>query len=251
MRCASILFSLLLATLVSASPLPDSKQPRARKDDDEFIDYGRRIAAGTCGKCDLSKARLPQAPNPLPAPTGQLSHIVVGRGTQNYTCDTSNSTAVPVAAGAVATLFNVTCLAVESPQLVARLSNVALDLPIPYNVQDDADTPSYYGLSGHHYFLDLTTAFFNLDTDKHQYGEGAFKKANATDAPKDAMVGQKNKGFGAVPWLLLKAAPGYGGLQAFTEVYRVRTAGGSPPKACAGQPAKFEIQYATEYWFYQ
>ncbi|KAG8630236.1 hypothetical protein KVT40_001855 [Elsinoe batatas] len=250
MRCVYYLSSLFLATLVSTSPVPDGKGPHAKKDED-FIDYGRRIAAGTCGKCDLSKASLPQAPIPLPSPQGSLSHVVIGRGTQNYTCDTTNPSAVPVAGGAVATLFNVTCLAVESPQLVARLANIALDLPIPFDVQDDADNRGYYGLSGYHYFLDLTTAFFNLDTAKHTYGEGAFRKANATDAPKDSMVGQKNKGFGAVPWLYLKAASGYGGFQAYREVYRVRTAGGSPPKTCAGQPAKFEIQYATEYWFYQ
>ncbi|PSK51876.1 hypothetical protein B9Z65_3143 [Elsinoe australis] len=241
MRCVNLLFSLLLATITAASPVASESRKSLHRKDDDFIDYGRRIAAGTCGKCDLSKAQLPQ---------GSLSHVVIGRGTQNYTCDTSNSSAVPVAVGAVATLFNVTCLAVESPDLVARLANIALDLPIPFNVQDDADSPSYYGLSGYHYFLDGTTAFFNLDTDKHTFGEGAFKKANATDAPQGSMVGPKNKGNGAVPWLLLKAYQGYGDFQVYTEVYRVRTAGGSPPKTCAGQKANIQIQYATEYWFY-
>ncbi|PNS18262.1 hypothetical protein CAC42_7631 [Sphaceloma murrayae] len=252
MRPSCLLTSLLLAALTSASPIATDSRGSSHlaKKGEKFIDYGRRISAGTCGKCDLSKAVLPQAPIPLPPPTGSLSHVVIGRGTQNYTCDTSNATAVPVAAGAVATLFNVTCLAVESPDLVARLPNIALDLPIPYDVQDDSDAPSYYGLSGYHYFLDGTTAFFNLDTEKHSFGEGAFRKANASDAPKTAMVGPKNKGNGAVPWLLLKAAQGYGGVQAYSEVYRVGTAGGSPPKTCVGQKSKFEIQYATEYWFY-
>ncbi|CRK36479.1 hypothetical protein BN1708_020001, partial [Verticillium longisporum] len=45
--------------------------------------------------CDLSQARMPIAPEPLP-PVSEgltLKHVAVGRGTQNYTCDVGNATA--------------------------------------------------------------------------------------------------------------------------------------------------------------
>ncbi|CRK45450.1 hypothetical protein BN1723_006616 [Verticillium longisporum] len=33
-------------------------------------------------------------------------------------------------------------------------------------------------------------------------------------------------------------------------IYRLTTAGGSPPSSCAGQPESFQVQYAAAYWFY-
>lgn len=72
-------------------------------------------------------------------------------------------------------------------------------------------------------------------------------KNASVDAPAGALVGQENKGFGAVPWLRLLTEEGAtGGLK---EVYRINTAGGNPPATCAGMPAAFEIQYAAEYVF--
>jgi hypothetical protein len=188
------------------------------------------------------------APTPLPPPAANfvLSHVAVGRGTQNYTCDLSNSTAVPVAAGALATLFNVSCIAASMPDLLTKLCPIALDLPVPSTT--DQNSPMYADMSGHHYFTDATTAFFNMDTQLHSYGTGAFKKANSSAAPEDATMGQFGQGMGSVPWLKLNAKDSAG--QVFQEVYRVNTAGGQPPKACAGMPATFEVQYSAEYWLF-
>lgn len=102
---------------------------------------------------------------------------------------------------------------------------------------------------GHHYFLNASTPFFNLDTDAHAWGAGAFQKVNSTAAPKGAMKGVGGVGEGAVAWLKLMAMdPGGSVLQ---EVYRVNTAGGSPPKTCGGMVASFEVEYAAEYWVYE
>lgn len=103
-------------------------------------------------------------------------------------------------------------------------------------------------LSGHHYFIDLTTAYFNLDTSSHDYGTGAFKKVNASAAPDGAAVGQGGQGYGAVPWLKLNAKNAQG--QNMQEVYRLNTAGGQAPKTCEGQDKSFEIEYAAEYWIW-
>lgn len=147
----------------------------------------------------------------------------------------------------MATLFNVSCLAADVPDLLKLMGPIALDLPVPNT--NDTSSPMYNDMSGHHYFIDDTTPFFNMDTSLHDYGAGPFKKANATAAPDTAPVGQLGKGEGAVAWLKLDAKNAGG--QVFQEVYRVHTNGGSPPKTCTGMPASFEVQYSAEYWLYQ
>lgn len=100
-------------------------------------------------------------------------------------------------------------------------------------------------MSGHHYFISLTTPLFNLDTPAMNLGIAPTAKNNTAPAPSDAPVGQYGQGFGAVPWLKLLTIDGTtGNLQ---EVYRVNTAGGNPPKTCAGiLNTAFEVQYSAE-----
>lgn len=75
------------------------------------------------------------------------------------------------------------------------------------------------------------------------------KKKAASAAP--AIVGKsKIAGYGNVPWLQLQAEVVTGSEGVVQQVYRLNTAGGSPPPTCAGQQAAFEIQYAAEYWLY-
>ncbi|KAG9573516.1 hypothetical protein KCU77_g6421, partial [Aureobasidium melanogenum] len=200
--------------------------------------------------CDLSKARMPQAPTPLPPPSYNLtlSHVSIGRGTQNYTCDLSNSTAVPVATGATASLYNVSCIAANHPELLSMIPGIAINLPLPSS--SSAMSPINMDLAGHHYFLDPTTPFFNLDTQTHSYGIGAFKKANGTSAPEGAVIGVDGSGMGAVPWLKLTEKVGVEGSQKLKEVFRVNTAGGQPPATCQGQQESILVQYAAEYWVY-
>jgi len=142
----------------------------------------------------------------------------------------------------------VTCIAADSPDLLAELPGIALGLADPAITDDNMESPTYEYMTGHQYFLDPTTPYFNMDTDLHQYGAGPFKKLNASDAPADAIKGQNNQGNGAVAWLKLDAQDPDG--QIFQEVYRVNTAGGNPPKSCTGMAASFEVQYSAEYWFY-
>lgn len=178
-----------------------------------------------------------------------LFQVVIGRGTQNYTCDLANATATPVAVGALATLYNFSCVAAQQPALLKRLPHIALNQPIPTVNNTDASVIDELE-TGHHYFVNSTTPFFNLDTSTHQYGMGAVAKVNASDAPAGACPGQHGKqGFGAVQWLKLDQ-------MTFAEadwkaVYRLNTAGGSPPKMCTGQKPAFQIPYAAEYWIFK
>ena len=185
------------------------------------------------------------APTPLPGPSAglMLKHVAIGRGTQNYTCDTTNATAIPVSSGAMATLYNATCVASTYSDLLAALPNVALQFNLT-NPSQASLAPSDLAISGHHFFSNLTTPFFNLDSTSLDLGVVPCSKNNTVSAPTGAPKGQDNTGFGAVAWLKLLARDGATGN--LEEVYRVNTAGGNPPPACAGQAATFEIQYAAE-----
>ncbi|TLD24875.1 hypothetical protein PspLS_05658 [Pyricularia sp. CBS 133598] len=195
--------------------------------------------------CDLSSVQLPRVPGskepmPLPGAGYKLKHVALGRGTQNYTCSPNNATAIPAAAGAVATLFDASCIASAYPALLTELSRVTVN----FNLTDlNTLAPSNLLVSGHHYFApNITVPYFDLGP----LGSCMAAKNASEPAPADAGKGQG--GEPAVPWLKLTTREGAtGDLQ---EVYRVGTAGGSPPATCKDMPATFEVQYTAQYWFY-
>jgi len=190
--------------------------------------------------------RPPAAPNNLPPPAEGfvLKHVAIGRGTQNYTCDTANATAVPAAAGALATLFNASCVASTYPDLAKLLPRVAMRFNLT-SPELPRMAPSNLAISGRHWFTTLTTPFFDLDTPAQRLGAAGCAKNASQPAPADAQRGQR--GEPAVPWLKLTTKPGAtGNLQ---EVYRVETVGGSAPASCKGMPATFEVQYSAQYVF--
>lgn len=176
----------------------------------------------------------------LPPPTAGLKvhHVAVGRGTQNYTCDAGNATAAPKAAGAVATLFNVSCVAA----LYSDVLNAMPGMAVHFQIEDASQVgPNILTKSGVHYFSDATTPFFDLNTPTLDIGEAPTAKNASADAPSTASVGQL--GEKAVAWLKLDTKDG--ATQGIKEVYRVDTAGGSPPATCKDMAATFEIEYSA------
>ncbi|KAB8237290.1 hypothetical protein ETB97_007805 [Aspergillus alliaceus] len=194
--------------------------------------------------CDASRIELPAYASGLPSPSDQrLLYVALGRGTQNYTCATSSTNSTPVAVGAVANLYNATCLAGSFSDMLNMLPNIAYKIPLPGS-ESDRLPPANLDLMGHHFF-DGPTPVFNLDTTAaHQYGIARTKKEAQIDAPPSAIQGNN----GAVAWLYLSTTSGTVG--DYTGVYRVDTAAGSPPKTCNGMPSQFTVQYAANYYFY-
>ena len=221
----SILVLLTTLSLTNALPRPALNLPSS------FLVL-RKPTSILVEQCDLSKAVQPIAPTPLPAPSSGLvlSHVAIGRGTQNYTCADSSSATIPAANGALATLFNASCVAASYPTVLDGLPNRAFKVSLD-------EIPSDYTQSGHHFFVDRTTPRF----DMLALGFVETKKVASSPAPK-------NKS-GDVAWLKLEhtVADAIGGIG---EVYRLNTMGGSPPATCSGMPKAFEVQYAAEYWFY-
>jgi len=213
------------------------------------IQAGRQMAQAPV--CNLANAKMPVAsPTPLPGPAAGLvlKHVAIGRGTQNYTCGT-NATAAPAAIGAVATLFNASCIAATYPDLLTAIPNVALQVNLT-NANQNSLTPSNLIISGHHFFTTTTTPFFDLDTSSMQLGTAPCSKNATVPAPAGAPAGQGGKGNGAVAWLKLTTKDGATGN--LEEVYRLNTAGGNPPATCTGiLNTSFEVEYSAEYWFWE
>jgi hypothetical protein len=172
-----------------------------------------------------------------------LKHIAIGRGTQNYTCNTNNPSDAPKAVGALATLYNASCIVATNADLATTLARASLHFQVSQSEATQKLAPSNLAISGRHFFMGDGTPFFNLDVSTAwKLGEIPCGKNGSMPAPVDAPKGLA--GETAVPWLKLNAKQGAtGGLQ---EVYRVQTVGGSAPATCDGMPASFEMQYATE-----
>ncbi|RKF65696.1 putative malate dehydrogenase [Golovinomyces cichoracearum] len=193
-------------------------------------------------ECDLTNAHVTaDASSPLPPPSEEFvaKHIAIGRGTQNYTC-TKNPTDPPISIGALALLYDASCIASEDPTTLSQLPNAALKLQLPTD-ETRGFTSSNLTVSGHHFFPDPKTPVFDLRTAATDLGSVIPKKNCSAPAPPDSIAGQNNKGDGAVLWLKLVASSGK-----LREVYRVNTAGGNPPKTCRGMPATFSVEYSAE-----
>jgi hypothetical protein len=228
MHASILLAGALSASLIAAAPTwPQLNQGAIDTDGAETIsEYFNLLASkveagqnmGVAPTCDLTRAELPQcmtpslghescqsfpqiscqprlhektAPEPLEPPSEGLilKHVAIGRGTQNYTCDLSNSTAVPVAAGAVATLFNASCVASSYPDLLHLLPGLSMrfDVPYPYTPSEAPPHmgPSDLAVSGNHYFTDLKTPFFDLIG----LGNIGFAKHSSVNATGSAPAG--------------------------------------------------------------
>ncbi|KFY25616.1 hypothetical protein V493_04559 [Pseudogymnoascus sp. VKM F-4281 (FW-2241)] len=252
----SLWIASALAPFALAAPKYDGWVPAQPLDSNLISTYFNQLAQkvgegrrwGSAPVCDLSKAQMPVSTEPLPEVDAgtSLKHVALGRGIQNYTCDTTNTTAIPKAIGAVATLYNVSCIAATMPTVLHTLTGFSLQFDLGPN--PNAPNPANLEVSGLHYFNDLGVPFFNLDTEKQQVGTLPCAKDADAPAPADAVKGQGNKGDGAVAWLKLTAVDGATGN--LESVYRLNTAGGKPPATCDGMPATFEVEYAAEYWFF-
>jgi len=204
----------------------------------------------------LPTSSLPQVPANL-----TLKYIALGQGIQNYTC--TSITPVPVAIGAVATLYDVTSLffsttTTTTPPLLALSPSgeittcLAALLPQLSTLGPlfSATSMSPPNILGSHYFNSVGTPIFDLVGASARLA--AKKVANAPAPAGDAACANAD-GKGAVDWLMLVdagAGQSVGGLKA---VYRVETAGGKAPASCIDAGAVKGVvasRYAALYWFY-
>lgn len=200
---------------------------------------------------DLLIQKLKMPGSALPKPDGlYLKYVALGVGTQNYTC-TGDASAAPGSNGALATLYDIGKPLSRDPLAAWKIpviSGLALSFMDKESVLEGfLKISGYQKIIGEHFFNHAKTPTFAFSkVTISPYPQAFVKKDAAVDAPKTSCPG--SKGEAAVPWLYLTDAGGsIGGVNT---VYRVETAGGSPPKTCYGQPQSFEVPYVAQYWVY-
>ncbi|KAK2800442.1 hypothetical protein FQN50_008114 [Emmonsiellopsis sp. PD_5] len=195
--------------------------------------------------CDLRGAVLPlrgTAPE-LPAPGSGLipKHVALGRGTQNYTCADDAETTKPVAVGALATLYDVSCLVTSNPKALDDLTSRSLDLGADgFNSLINRKVPKGRHIEGIHYFVGSIPLFDYRRGDCEDWA--MVSVSDKVPAPDGSHQGDN----GAVDWLQLLFSEGSG----IQQIYRVKTASGKAPSTCAGMRSNFEVKYAAQYWAY-
>ncbi|RMZ67699.1 malate dehydrogenase [Pyrenophora seminiperda CCB06] len=186
-----------------------------------------------------------------------LKYVVLGIGTQNYTCANDDAETVPGTTGAYATLYDIGT-SLNTDRLAAwklsSLSALALSLAewAPGLVDMSLRSQGYEHITGHHFFAPVAgvnTPTFSFDHLASPFPMTQVAKLGAVDAPSSACPGRN--GLPAVPWLFLQHQSGQGVAEGGIDtVYRVETAGGNRPASCEGMPERWEVKYAAQYWVY-
>jgi hypothetical protein len=216
-----------------------------------------------------------------------LKKIAIGHGIQNYTCTSTDATAVAAANGALAALYDITPLYPGTPR--TGLANITafnglsttvlwtqnLPLNIPHttaaypgtrehpNVQAEAN----YGADVAHPFpaapADLQLGSIHLPFIGVHYFDGtgtptfdlakrtgllaSVSKKDNVKAPASADKGILSTG--AVDWLRL-LDNGKGISTGVSAVFRVVTAGGAAQPCSVSGVGTGSVPYTAQYWFY-
>ncbi|KAF8453738.1 hypothetical protein BDZ91DRAFT_46916 [Kalaharituber pfeilii] len=208
------------------------------------------LEANFGGENGLERVKPTFCPSPgsclsQPSQGSKLTIVVLGVGTQNYTC--ASPTAVPAPIGAMATLFDISQLVITNPTVLHNIPAMVMWAGL-HDIQNAAQGNVPLGLG----YPQVGTHIFTPDA-KTPYFELKFRSNTLK------LVGQKLEGFpapssaypGSVNWLKLgRATDKEKESIGIKYVYRLFTAGGKPPATCEGLEKEFTVNYATEYWVY-
>jgi hypothetical protein len=202
-------------------------------------------------RCDVSDAVLTVPPNQnaLIKPTIPPSFIGLGVGTQNYTC--SAATSKYTSTGAVAELFDMSCLngkrdftTIQDKAYKAWLH--ASPSTTPTQIVNTLSALKHPIDLGQHYFITNPISGVGL-SPKWDFTSASFA-GNPDAFVVAAKVGDipAPSGPADVDWLSLKQVQG----ELATQVFRIFTKGGQPPASCTPGDAPITVKYTSQYWFY-
>lgn len=243
LQFAAVVAGLLTNTAVNAYPAPDRGLS-------ELACLFKEYKHQKITDCNLSGVEMPKADGLLPpGPDMKLARVVLGRGTQNYTCADSTDKSKPAADGAVATLYDASCLATYDLDLLHSLPDTMVKIPSDL-IADALSIVSKVTrqdiLVGHHYFApNNTIPVFDFRIKKNQEWMLVGRRTGGVAAISTASMGGMGQYNGAVDWLRIDAIPSLS--PDYKVAYRIHTAGGKPPATCKGLGKSFTIEYATEY----
>ncbi|KAG8742677.1 hypothetical protein FRC10_001033 [Ceratobasidium sp. 414] len=206
----------------------------------------------TCG-CPLSgvKPNLTGTTG-LSIPSGSLVYVALGMGTQNYTC---GSTGTFTSAGAVAKLFDISCLA-NTGSLFANIQNMAFDAASTAKgaalvSKIESLIKSTPLALGDHYFIPNPAVNGTGLSPEFDFRAGV-KKGDPTGfaVVKKIANSASPAGTANVDWLALQNIGGTIGGSLANNVMRLDTKSGQPPASCTPN-STIAVPYAAKYWFYK
>ncbi|KAJ7096866.1 hypothetical protein C8R44DRAFT_683640 [Mycena epipterygia] len=196
--------------------------------------------------CDTSAAvmGLPAGQTQLVAPTTAPLFVALGVGIQNYTC--SSSTLKYTSTGAVASLFDISCM-----DTTVAFTTVQTDAVTAWNAAPADTSADSIGATigaptvlGYHYFVTSPT------------GTGISPKWDFTSTTGDAaafVIGSKVGDIAAptdsatnVDWLALDNLQG----SLASQIFRIDTVNGQPPTSCVAGTADISVKYTAKYFLY-
>ncbi|KAJ7064669.1 hypothetical protein C8F01DRAFT_1249710 [Mycena amicta] len=202
-------------------------------------------------RCDISNAAIPLPPNQnmLLAPTSSPSFIGLAIGIQNYTC---GSTGTYTNVGAVAELFDVSCLygTPEFPFLQDIAFAAWKFAPHSSPIQSIVAGLDPYHASfvlGQHYFVNASSGtglspVWDFRPSFPGNSAAFVVAAKVGDVPAPS-------GPPDVDWLSLNGVQGQDTLA--TQVFRVSTVGGlAPAPSCTPGSPEITVKYSSMYWLY-
>ncbi|TFK32009.1 putative malate dehydrogenase, partial [Crucibulum laeve] len=196
--------------------------------------------------CDISNAKITGFPTSFAAPSLKPSFAAVAIGVQNYTC---GSTGTYTNVGAVAELFDISCLYGSSA--FDTIQDAAIDIwkiaPPIFPAQEviailhSTNTPA---VLGQHYYVTnpLTGQGVNPKWDFTSQGANAGNSNAFVVAAKVTGVSAPT-GSQDIDWVDLKALTG----SLAQEVYRTDTREGQPPASCTPGSPMISVKYAAKY----
>ncbi|KZP25028.1 hypothetical protein FIBSPDRAFT_783924 [Athelia psychrophila] len=203
--------------------------------------------------CSLSSAKLtfPSNVTVLTAPSAAPEYIGLGVGVQNYTCNTTSSTYVLF--GAVAELFDLSCIFSESTFGSVQDSafnawTAAADTVDVFEIITDLIADP--AILGQHYYVDNPAPAPGASAESPKFDfTSAVEKGNSNAFVVGAKVGDLPAPTGPsdIDWVQLKEVAG----QLAGTVFRTNTRGGQPPKSCSASSPPVSIKYAAKYWFFK
>ncbi|KAJ7668946.1 hypothetical protein B0H17DRAFT_1247984 [Mycena rosella] len=195
--------------------------------------------------CNTSTAvmDLPAGQTQLVSPTSAPLFVLLGVGIQNYTCSSTTSTYTSI--GAVASLFDISCLEKSQFASVQTKAYTAWDSPAAgacaSEIGSRVGAPK---LLGFHYFVTSPS------------GTGISPKWDFTSTarvPTAYVIGAKTGDITAptasatnVDWLELNGVQG----ALATKIFRVDTVNGQPPASCVAGSAPISVKYTAKYYLY-
>lgn len=182
---------------------------------------------------------LPANQTTLAVPDGTKPiAIALGIGTQNYTCTAAGNY---TSAGAVASLFDISCL-YKTP-LFSRIQDDVMRLPATTRdnlVKSMSKSPLYVAA---HYFVPNPVTNVGISPKFAQAANGG---AIFTTLGKKGGI-KSPSGAQNVDWLQLSSIQG----DWASTVFRVDTVQGQSPATCSKAGDTVQVPYAAKYWFYK